>query len=948
MKRLLLLIPSILVGCLREMAPVGKPVDECQNEVEVVLDIMGSEFVKSSLTVDEYQVSDLALVVYRNGIMEYQEYFSSPGQAVKLSLLEGQSYNMYMMANTGSLPSYDREADFQKNCVYSIASIAEIKDRLPMAWNASGIMVHHGMGPIDVQLERLAAKVMFSLDKNGLEGLKVTSVNLCQCASSVRPFKYLDVAGSRAESLSEIIPGDKATSTDLAYINNGGKVYFYALENCQGILLPDNTLSSEKLPWRIGDRADMCTYLEVGCVFGNDGFLDGDVKYRFYLGLDSCSSFDVPGNACIDVKLQLTDAGLREVSWRVEADVSVRDGYAWGSVGKGLHEMNDLYVGERLQYRVEVSDEILSYLGGTMAGCHLQFDSDEDALTFGPLKGTGNVYMSDVSCRKVCDGQLYLCGPRGEKLALLCRSVRVRLPEIHVAEYVSIDDDEPVEGLTYAPGCMINGSSELLYVYLTDSRQMNLNSSRACGFDLDAFDFGLNGVSGKAVLNRAFDAAFSKGVECSGGYAALMRLSCRHDGEDRNVGLALAESYSKAEVLSLVVADRNNGMTCRCGVSVGILPVTLTLVDNRWAGYHTSQLSVLVDNDSELPLEIIVCQMLDNNRVWYSSLLTAETKEYVERNLTRRSIGYITGSVNAYDQTMHVEGSKVQCVGSGAFPLNGIETTDLLKSLVYDRFGQDRMYHLVDVTAGGFQIYQSDISLVNSLSDGSSLYDTIYLSDWDSKGVWLYSDDALVSSAGYYLVHYPNLTPKRINRMRERYDSCPLLDLHMWYDGEEFRGYASNHQGVGYGLKMTVRFYGEVQGYVRTDPSGIWGAAKDNYCSASFDRTMKGVPLGDFLANISMDGGAVKQAMDAIYAQTFEDKKNGKKFQHSAHPVSMDCCVEISVEGEKGAELYPMRVSWEHPYVPYHHAQDDITYSCQMVASAPLFNMVLVDKNFSE
>ena len=47
----------------------------------------------------------------------------------------------------------------------------------------------------------------------------------------------------------------------------------------------------------------------------------------------------------------------------------------------------------------------------------------------------------------------------------------------------------------------------------------------------------------------------------------------------------------------------------------------------------------------------------------------------------------------------------------------------------------------------------------------------------------------------------------------------------------------------------------------------------------------------------------MKDAMDAIYAQTFEDKADGNKFQHSAHPISMDCNVDVSVEGENGEEL---------------------------------------------
>ena len=942
MKRVLVLL--LLISCVEEFEVYEDVQETSADEMEVVLDIQGSGFVKSSLSVDENLVTDLALVIYRNGIQEYMEYFSSPEQRIRLSLMEGQSYNMYVMANVGRLSSYIREEDFRKNCIYSISSISDVKDRLPMAWHSLGVRVRKGMGSINVQLERLAAKIIFSLDKNLLDGLKVTSVKLCQCASVVRPFKYLNESGSRAESLFEIIAGDIASSSDLTRLNNGGSVYLYALENCQGILLPDNKTSAGKLPEAIGNKSKLCTYLEVVGRFSSDSFLEGSVKYRFYLGLDECSSFDVPGNACIDVRLQLTDAGLREVSWRVDANVAVRDGYAWGSVEKGLHDMNDLYIGEKLQYRVEVSDEILSYVGGDLSECFLWFDSDDEALELSALEGEGMVCFADISCRKPCDGELYLCGPDGEKLALLCQSVRVGVPRAVMAEYRTVADDEPVEVLTYDPECTINGSKQRVYLYLTDSQQMNLNSSVAYGFDLDVFDFRLLGVEGETVFDKAFAASFTKGSECSGGYASMMELSCMNDGKDYSLAHSLAEAYGSGRGLRLSVADEENGVWGTCRVCLDILPVTVTLVDNRWAGYHQAQLSAVIVNESELPLEVLVCQMVDNNEVWSSSSLTSEVKTYVEQCLVRKDIDYVTGSVNAYDHTMHVSQSSIQCVGGGVFPLDGIETGNLIKSLIYDHFGQDRMYHLVDVTTGGYRIYNSDLVLVDALSDGSSLYDAMYYSGWNSKGVWLYSNDAPVQSAGNYLVHFPNLTPKRIQRMRQRYDSCPSLGLMMWYDGEEFRGYTSNVQGVAYDLTMTVRFYGQVQGYVQTDPSGIWGSVKDNYCSATFDRTLKGVPLSDFVANVSMDGGVVKQAMDAIYSQTFEDKKDGKKFQHSAHPVSMDCNVEIYVEGEDGQELYPMRISWEHPYVQYYHAQDAVTYTCQMSVSAPCFNMVLVDE----
>ena len=944
MKRFLISVCCVLTGCVAEVELPHIQGDVHDAAVEVVLDISGSGQVKSALSLDENALREMAVAVYRNGILENLEYFPSFQSRVRLELIEGGTYDIYVAANMGVLPSCLREDEFCNAFQFSISSIADLKDCIPMAWSGCGIDVCQGMKPIEVQLERLAAKVAFTLDKSMLGGFMVTSVRLNQCASVVRPFKGARGAGSRVEDPSEIIPGDSATQTDLAELNEGGRVTFYTLENCQGVLLPENKSSAAKIPESLGEKAGLCTYLEVSGVFDGKGFLDGEVTYRFYLGLDECSSFDVPGNACLDVKLQLTGKGLHEVSWRVDADVSVREGYAWGSVEEGLHEMDNLYIGERLLYRVEISDEILSYLGGDVSQCSLWLDTVQGALEFSALKGKGNIYTCEITCRSTAKGRLYLCGADGERLATLCRNVGVRSPLMVFSEFSSASDDEAVESLAYIPQCLINGQQEQVYVYLTDTDRINLNSSAAYGFDLGAFDFNMSGVDGYSDLNKAFTASFSSGTECSGGYASLMRLWCFNDGKDDGLAAALAEAYSRSGVLNVVVNDAAGSVTGRCGVGLGIYPVTLTLVDNGWAGHHSSQLSIRVDNDSNMPLEVVVCQMVDNNKAWSSSSLTDEIEQYVKQNLVCDRVSYITGDVCTHDQVIYVSSSEVRCTGSGVFPLDGIAAEDIMKTLICDGLGNDRMYHLVDVTTGGFGLYRADVNLVNALSDGSALYDTIYLSDWDSKGVWLFSNHEPVWSPGNYLMHFPNLSPLNIRRLRQRYAENPKVGLTMWYDNGVFRGYSSYAQGVTYGLKMTVRWHGTVRGYVQTDPKGIWGSPQDHYCTATFDKTLKGVPLAGFSDYVSMDDGTVKDAMDAIYAQTFEDKADGNKFQHSAHPISMDCNVDVSVEGENGEELYPMRVSWEYPYVPYHHAQDAMTYSCQMVQNVPRFTMVHVAK----
>lgn len=948
MKRLLFWLSFALTGCVAE---IGLPEvgDQIQDRaVDVVLDISRSVSSKSSLSLDEYAIDDLYVVIYRGGVLEYSQYVPSMVPSLKVRLMEGSEYDIYVLGNAGEVPVFAGEAEFRERCIYAIQDISDLHGRIPMAWSSYGIQARQGMKPIQVQLERLAAKITFTLDKDVLEGLQVTSAKLCQCASVVRPFNDDGRRGSRALSQEEMIPGDMASEEDLLSLNGGGAIVFYALENCQGLLLPDNDSPACKVPEEVGPAADLCTYLEVEGVFGDESFLEGEVVYRFYLGLDACSSFDVPGNACIDVELQLTGMGLREVSWRVNADVSVREGYAWGSVARGLHDVDDLYVGEKFLYQVEVSDEILAYVGGDASVCSLWLDSVHGALEFSDLEGEGNVYTCDVACREPASGILYLLGPDGEKLSTLSQDVSVRLPRVVLSEYKYADDAEPLEVLAYIPECVINGGQEKVYVYLADNNRCNLNSSAAYGFDLQLFDFRMQGIEGYGILDRFFDSSIVAGKECSGGFAYELDLSAINDGSDHAAACSLAEAYSTGQILNVMLSDVGCGLSGRFGIRVGICPVTLTLVDNRWAGYHSTQLSVIVDNKSEMPLEISVCQMVDSNKDWSSADMTTSLRRYVEQNLIRENISYITGKVCSHDQSAYVSSSEVECVGGGVFPLTGIETGDMMKSLIYDKLGNDRMYHLVDVTTGGYRIYSSDVSVVNSLSDGSSLYDTIYLSDWQSKGIWLFSNGEPIASPGNYLMHLPNLNPLNIKSLRRRYAECSGIVLTLWYDAGVFRGYCSDAQGVAYGLKLTARWHGTVEGYVQTDPQGIWGSVKDNYCSASFDKTIRGIALAGFQDDVSFDDGTIRAAMDAIYARTFEDKSGGNKFQHSAHPVSMECNVDVFVEGENGEELFPVRVAWELPYVTYYHAQDAVTYTCQMTQNASGFALVHVAKKTTE
>ena len=137
---------------------------------------------------------------------------------------------------------------------------------------------------------------------------------------------------------------------------------------------------------------------------------------------------------------------------------------------------------------------------------------------------------------------------------------------------------------------------------------------------------------------------------------------------------------------------------------------------------------------------------------------------------------------------------------------------------------------------------------------------------------------------------------------------------------------------------------GTVKGYVKTYPNGTWGSGKDNNCTATISKTVTGVAVTS--TNTSIDGGALKAGMDAIYAQTFFDSKNmigsANSYQHAAHPTSMDVTLKIKVNSGSGTEMYPITLSWSDANLWYYHSQDATTYTPTITKTAPLFNMIRV------
>lgn len=338
----ILLAMVVLNSCEMSLLPIDEPQDVQELKTTITFKVSDRHMTRSSISPDENMVKDINIYAYRNGVLENQIYHMT-NEALHMELARGYEYNFYALANVGEKTAPVKESEIRSDLMIAIKDTDDISGCLPMAWETEGISITSPSKTISISLDRLVARIGFKIDSSLLNGLTVTSIRLCQSAAVVWPFNS---EGSRITSSSEAITGDYASEEDLAAVNAGEGIIFYALENRQGVLLPDNTDLWEKVPDALNDKADLCTYIEIGCEF-QEGFLySGTVIYRFYPGADNTSDFSIVRNTDMSVTMYLTTDGLKEISWKVEPDIELQDGFAYGYLDESMHDADNLYVGE--------------------------------------------------------------------------------------------------------------------------------------------------------------------------------------------------------------------------------------------------------------------------------------------------------------------------------------------------------------------------------------------------------------------------------------------------------------------------------------------------------------------------------------------------------------------------------------------------------------------------
>lgn len=315
---------------------IFEDMSDCPNYVEGAGELIDVEFcvsssdstqTKSSVSFTENAVKNLAVCIYHNGMLVKEEYYTSPS-SFSISLVKGLKYNIYAVANHGRLAGVGTEEDMIALRL-ACEKITKIQTGFPMSWKRLDYLAGKDSDKVTISLERLVSKINLSIDSSELENFTVNSVRLYQCALTVYPFHQNGDGGSRAESVNYVAEGDYASSADLDKLNAGESITFYAMENCQGVLLEGNRSADEKVPEKIPANADLCTYLEITASHSGDykgvSVSSNHVKYRFYIGNDNCTDFNIRRNTNVNIHLTVTKDRIFDKGWKVDYGEEVPD-----------------------------------------------------------------------------------------------------------------------------------------------------------------------------------------------------------------------------------------------------------------------------------------------------------------------------------------------------------------------------------------------------------------------------------------------------------------------------------------------------------------------------------------------------------------------------------------------------------------------------------------------
>ena len=309
---------TVWSGCSRENNIHNMEVQYGKKDtvkLEVNFKLSGIES-KSAVEVNEELVEDVNVFVADEAGNVIGKGYYTNGVGMEIEVYEGMKYSIYAVANAGEELDV-RSVEEIGEMVYSIPDISKMTSpggAVLMSGKTDPQRFEAANPSVTIYLTRCVAKVVLMADYSQLNEdveINVTKVQLRNAPACVNVF-----GESKIEAKSGSMDGETIYSP--AESELAGGIVFYLFENLQGTLQPRNTSQKEKT-WDNGSSyKDLCSYVQLEATY-NSPRKYGDILYRFYLGKDMVSNYDVERNTQQNITVCfINDGGVDENTWRVD------------------------------------------------------------------------------------------------------------------------------------------------------------------------------------------------------------------------------------------------------------------------------------------------------------------------------------------------------------------------------------------------------------------------------------------------------------------------------------------------------------------------------------------------------------------------------------------------------------------------------------------------------
>ncbi|MCQ2155133.1 MAG: DUF4906 domain-containing protein [Bacteroidales bacterium] len=313
----------------------------CSEDADSVkLSFVSPEFrCKSGFKGNEDTISDWAVFVFdqKGAPVKYVIDGGNDINGTEIYVSRGAEYSFFILANLGdaivSQGGYGALAGKNRDEFEGISFKpvpCDKADGIAMAWARKNYVAQHDAS-IQVNLKRLYAKYIISIsrDKANKSEIQIKSVTVRQSRDALYPF-----CDNNDGEMADI--GDYAMPLDIDALNRGEDIALYVPQNvvysdCGNPRIEDQWDKDMEVLADMGyeDLCSRCTYLEITADYSlTERVSPSQLRYfhgktatwRFILGGDSTSDFDIEGNTIYHLTLQLTDEGVFRNCWRAGLD----------------------------------------------------------------------------------------------------------------------------------------------------------------------------------------------------------------------------------------------------------------------------------------------------------------------------------------------------------------------------------------------------------------------------------------------------------------------------------------------------------------------------------------------------------------------------------------------------------------------------------------------------